>query len=55
MPATIPDISFTPLATAIPRHNGIATRKTTIDAGKSAPILLKYFFIKKYFKQDNCF
>jgi hypothetical protein len=37
--------SFNPLATAIPRHKGMATKKTTMDEGISEPIEEKYFFI----------
>jgi hypothetical protein len=46
----IPENSPKPLATAIPKHNGIATKKTTIAEEKSAPKLVKYFFIIKFNK-----
>jgi len=29
-------------ASAMPKHKGNATRNTTIDAGKSAPIFFRY-------------
>ena len=35
MPLIIPDISGAPDARAIPKHNGIATKKTTIPEIKS--------------------
>ena len=37
-PAIIPLISFTPLATAMPKQSGMAIKKTTIEAERSAPI-----------------
>ena len=36
MPAIRPDIKGAPLASAIPRHSGTATRNTTSEAGRSA-------------------
>ena len=33
----IPLNSFKPLATAMPKQSGMATKKTTIEAGTSAP------------------
>jgi len=36
MPAIRPENKGAPLAKAIPKHNGRATKKTTILAGKSA-------------------
>jgi hypothetical protein len=41
--------SVTPLATAIPKHSGIATRKTTMEAGASAISALICLFIFKLF------
>ncbi|GGE64086.1 hypothetical protein GCM10008020_05350 [Massilia psychrophila] len=35
MPAMTPENIGAPLASAIPRHSGRATRKTTTEAGKS--------------------
>ena len=39
-PATIPENKGAPEASAIPRHNGRATRNTTTLAGKSLPSVL---------------
>jgi hypothetical protein len=41
IPAITPEKSGAPEARATPRQSGRATRKTTIDAGKSARRLLK--------------
>jgi hypothetical protein len=35
MPLMMPEMAGAPDAKAMPKHNGIATKKTTTDAGKS--------------------
>jgi hypothetical protein len=42
-PAISPEKSGAPLANAIPKHKGIATKNTTILAGKSLLIFSKIF------------
>ena len=44
IPAIIPENKGAPEAKAIPRHNGTATKNTTILAGKSFLISLNKFF-----------
>ena len=53
IPPTIPEINpekrGAPLADAIPKQRGSATKKTTILAGKSLLKVEKIFFDKSYF------
>jgi hypothetical protein len=44
MPAIIPENNGAPEANAIPKHNGTATKKTTILAGRSLFSSLNMFF-----------
>jgi hypothetical protein len=44
IPAIIPENNGAPEASATPRHNGSATKKTTILAGRSFLISLNIFF-----------
>jgi hypothetical protein len=47
IPAINPENSGAPLANAIPKHKGTATKKTTTLAGKSSCHLVKKFFMLK--------
>ena len=47
IPAIKPEKSGAPLANAMPKHKGTATKKTTILAGKSSCHFLKKFFMIK--------
>jgi hypothetical protein len=46
IPVMMPAKGGAPLATAMPRHNGSATKKTTIPASRSALVL---FFLLNVF------
>ena len=46
IPAMTPAKSGAPDASAMPRHKGSATRKTTIDAGRSLRQLLRMDWVK---------
>ena len=45
IPAINPENKGAPLAKAIPKHNGSATKKTTILAGKSFFIVLNIIYV----------
>jgi hypothetical protein len=53
IPLMMPANGGAPLATAIPRHNGNATKNTTMPGSRSARLNFTSEFIKKYFIQGK--
>src|SRR4029078_6137160 len=53
MPAIRPEKRGAPEPNAIPRHKGNATKNTTTEEDKSAPAVLKNFFIIYGFRKRN--
>jgi hypothetical protein len=53
IPEIIPEKNGAPDANAMPRHKGMATKKTTIPEGKSLLIRAKrLLFIARYFRNE---